>query len=213
MEDEGPTLRGQETFGPEIPDEPATQEQDGMGQNSVTDDAEIDDEEEPVERRTLIITLKVAAPKGGVDTQRPMALAITHKEQQDIVILDGAAEDEYTMMDEAISDLSPCDPITSRRTLDFVEDVVTPLRTIPMDIGYETIANAWDSRGVHEEPEELPSTTSPGLQSVFDEWLVTSTTEHGTETLLRDIQLGDPLHHLSREDGDCELPSNIMRPS
>lgn len=37
-------------------------------------------------------------------------------------------------------DLSPRDPITSRRTLEFVEDLLTPLQTVPMDSDHETTA-------------------------------------------------------------------------
>ena len=45
-------------------------------------------------------------------------------------------------------DLSPRNPITSRRTLGFVEDLLTPLQTVPMDSDHETTAEARDSRTV-----------------------------------------------------------------
>ncbi|KAF6218463.1 hypothetical protein HO133_005812 [Letharia lupina] len=209
-----PAMRGQETFGPEILDEEeAAQEQDGNLQSSVAGGDEKDVQEKPIEQRTLITTLKVAAPEVRNNAQRLVALADLSKEQQAVGEFDGAALEEYTVMDEGISDLSPGDPITSRRTLDFVEDLLTPLQTIPLEIDYETIANAWDSRRVQQQPEESPTTTSPGLQDVFDEWLVPKTPEQASETLPWDIQsLGHSLNDLSREDGDRELPSNMMRP-
>lgn len=209
-----PAMRGQETFGPEILDEEeAAQEQDGNLQSSVAGGDEKDVQEKPIEQRTLITTLKVAAPEVRNNAQRLVALAGLSKEQQAVGEPDGAALQEYTVMDEGISNLSPGDPITSRRTLDFVEDLLTPLQTIPLEIDYETIANAWDSRRVQQQPEESPTTTSPGLQDVFDEWLVPKTPEQASETLPWDIQsLGHSLNDLSREDGDRELPSNMMRP-
>lgn len=45
-------------------------------------------------------------------------------------------------------DLSPRDPITSRRTLEFVEDLLTPLQMVPMDSDHETTAEVRDSRTV-----------------------------------------------------------------
>ena len=181
----GPARQGQETSEPETSDnDNATkepQEPDDDVQTPVMDDDETDDREEPTERRSLIITVKVGTPEERNDAPRSVALADVPKEQQDVVLLDRAAPEGYTTMDNGISDLSPNDPITSRRTLDFVEDLITGPQTIPMEIDYETFGNAWDSRGMEEEPDEAQ------MQSVFDEWLVPNTPEQASETLPYDI--------------------------
>ena len=154
-------MQGQEIFESGLSDkEEAVQEQNTIGQSSVADkqevvqeqnenrrsnvvdDDETDDQGEPTERPTLVVTLKVAAPQERNDAQRSVASADLRKEQQDIVLLDGVEPEEYTVMDDGTSDLSLGDPITSRRTLDFVEDLLTPLQTLPMDIDYQTIADA-----------------------------------------------------------------------
>lgn len=211
----GQARQGEETLGPDILDDKGSApEQVVIEQASVTGNNEKDDKEGPKERRTLIISLRVAAPEERSDAQRSVAPVDHPQEQQDIVILNGVAPEEHTMMDEEISHPSPRDPITSRRTLDFVEDLINPLQAHSLEIDYDTIANALASRGMQELPEEPPSTTSQGLQSLFDEWLVPNTPEQASETLSGDTQtLADPLHRLSWEDGDDELPSSVMRPS
>lgn len=248
----GPAMQGHDMFGPEISDdEEAAQAQDENKQRSVVGYDETDDQEEPQERRTLIVTLRVAAPEGGddalrfmapadlskeqqavvtldgvapeeytvmndddepapgeeIDNQSLVALANHAKEQQDVVILGETAPEEYTTMDDGTSDLTPGDPITSRRTFDLVEDLSTPLQTISLD------ADAWDFKA-QTQPEESPWTTSPKLQNVFDEWLVPRTPKQTSKSLRLGIErLGDPLHNLSREDGDRELPSTMMHPA
>ena len=212
----GPALRGQEIFKPENSDDDETvQEQDENGQTSGTGDVETDDQEEQIEPRTLIVTFRVGAPEEENDAQESVALADLPKEQQDVMILDRAAPEEYTTMDEGISDLTPGDPITSRRTLDFVEDLVNPMQAIPMDIDYETIANAWDSRDVQKQREVSPLMASRGLHNVFDKWLVPMIPEQASETLPWDIEsFSTPLHNsLSQGDGNRELPSDMMRPA
>lgn len=177
-------MRGQESFGPETSDdEEAAQEQSEYDQTSVTDDDKIDDQKEAIEPCTLIITLRVVAPEERNDARRSVAFAALSQEQQGVVIFDGPAPEENTMMDEGISNPSPGDRSTSRRTLDLVEDLIDPLQTHSLETDYEVIANALASRGMLEQPEEPPSTTSPGLQSVFDEWLVPSTPKQASETL------------------------------
>ncbi len=71
--------------------------------------------------------------------------------------------------DREASPLSPRDPVTSRRTLEFVEDLLTPPQTFPMDIDYDTIADAWDSGAERQQPEV---SSSPELENILDEWLV-----------------------------------------
>ena len=180
-------MQGQAMFEPELSDERAVHEQYEQGQISVPEDDETDGQEEPIERRTLVVTLRVAAPEERSDAQRPVASVDLWKEQQDVIITGVVGPGEHTVMDDGTSDLSPDDPITSRRTLDFVEDLLTPLQTIPMEIDYETVANAWDSRRVHEEPPESPWTISPGLQGEFDEWLVPKTDSRAS---FRDATVG-----------------------
>ena len=176
----GLTMQGQETFDPEISDEEKVQEQNDFGQVSVTEDDEIGDGEEPSERRTLVVTLRVAAPEEKSDAQGSVALADIPREQQDVVILSGVESQGYTVMDDRNPDLGAEDPITSRRTLDFVEDLLTSRQESSMDIDYETVANAWNSRGVHEQPRVSLLRISPGLQEVFDEWLVPKTPEQAS---------------------------------
>ena len=224
-------MQGQEIFESGLSDkEEAVQEQNTIGQSSVADkqevvqeqnenrqsnvvdDDETDDQGEPTERPTLVVTLKVAAPQERNDAQRSVASADLRKEQQDIVLLDGVEPEEYTVMDDGTSDLSLGDPITSRRTLDFVEDLLTPLQTLPMDIDYQTIADAWDSRSGHEEPQESPATVSPVLQDVFGEWSVPMTSEQASETLpWNRPSLDHPLHVQTQEGGDGELPLDALR--
>ena len=205
-------MQSQEMFGPELSDEEAFQEQHEIGQTSVIEDDEIDDQEEPRERRTLVVTLRVAAPEERSDAQISVTSVDQWKEQQEVIITGVVEPEEHTVMEDGTSDLSPGDPITSRRTLDFVEDLLTPPQTIPMEIDYETVANAWDSRIVHAEPQESPLTIPPGLQGEFDEWLVPKTPEQAPETLLWDIKsLGHPLHNPSQGDGDGKLPLMIVR--
>ena len=181
----GPARQGQETSEPKTSDnDNATkkpQEPDDDVQTSVMDDDETHDREEPIERRSLIITVKVETPEERNDAPRSVALADVSKGQQDVVLLDRAAPEGYTTMGNGISDPRPDDPITSRRTLDFVEDLITGPQTIPMEIDYETIGNAWGSRGMQEQPDEAQ------MQRVFDEWLVPNTPEQASEALPYDI--------------------------
>lgn len=203
-------MQSQEIFEPELSDEDAVHEQHEHGQISVPEDDEIVDQEEPRERRTLVVTLRVAAPEERSDAQGSVASADLWKEQQEVVMTDMVGPEENTVMDDGTSDLSPDDPTTSRRTLDFVEDLLTPPQTIPMEIDYETIAIAWDSRRVHEEPLESPMTISQGE---FDEWLVPETPEQASETRPWDMQSsGHPLHNRSQVDG-VGRPSLEMRHS
>ena len=205
-------MQTQEVFGPELSDEEAFQEQHEMGQTSVVEDDEVDDQEEPRERRTLVVTLRVAAPEERSNAQISVTSVDLWKEQQEVIITGVIGPEEQTVIEDGTSDLSPGDPITSRRTLDFVEDLLTPPQTIPMEIDYETVAKAWDSRVVHAEPQESPLTISPGLQGEFDKWLVPKTPEQASETLSWYLQsLGQPLHNPSQGDGDGKLPLLIVR--
>ena len=168
-----------EILEPEISEETA-QEHNEDEKPFIMEDDETGDREEPLERRTLVVTLRVAAPEENSDAQRSVTSADFWKEQQDVVTLNGVESHEYTVMDDGTSDLTPGDPITSRRTLDFVEDLLTSQQESSMDIDYETVAKAWITREVHEELEESPLGISPGLQDVFDEWLVPKTPEQAS---------------------------------
>ena len=204
-------MRGQDTSGPGIADDDeATQERDD-DQISIPGDDHAGDQEEPPERQTLIMTFKTAAPETD-NAQRSVAVADPAKEQQAVVVLDRAAREKPTMMDDGTSDLSPGDPITSRRTLDYVEDfsdlspgdLITMSRTLDSvkDLVNPPQTNAWNSNRMQEQPAERTSTTSPGLQSIFDEWLVP---EHASETLSGDTQTsGDPVRPLNLEDPDLK---------
>ena len=246
-------MQGQDMFESEIlHDEKAVQEQDRNKQTSVVGYDKTEDQEEPRERRTLIITLRVAAAKEGHDAVRSMALADLSNEQQavvipgeyimmtdgdkstpgeescdqrsvdladqfqeqeDVAIVDGAALEDSTMMNDRTFDLTPSFPIISRRTLDLVEDLSTSLQTIPMEIDYKTIANAWDSQA-QAQPEESSWTTSPKSQNMFGEWLVPRTAKKTSKRSSRVTEsLGDALHNVSWKDGDHELPSTAMYPA
>lgn len=210
-------MRGEEMCGPEISDV-AAQEQDESEQRSVTGGDRTDDQEEPMKSRTPVVTLRVAAPEEGIDDQRSVTLADLPKEQQGITRLEEATPEEDTIMDDGTSDLTPGDPITSRRTLDFVEDLVNPLQTIPMAIDYQVMGNAWDSREVRErevreQPKEPQLTFSGRLQDIFDEWLVPGTPEQASETLPWDTEsLGDPLQIPIQGERNGELPSGMKHP-
>ena len=159
--------------------EEVTQEQDG---DKVPALADIDEMGIPdVAHHTSLMTPGVTAAGERVDAQKSVAPEYHLEKQQDVETLDGGLVEEYIMMDDGTSDLSPGDPITSKRTLDFVHDLLTPEQTLPMEISYETIAHAWDSRAVQQQPDMPPSTHSPELQSVFDEWLVPEQPEQASE--------------------------------
>ena len=65
-----------------------------------------------------------------------MAFAALPQEQQGVVIFDGPAPEEITTMDEGVSDRSPGDSGTNKRTLDIVEDLINPLQTHSLEIDY-----------------------------------------------------------------------------
>ena len=177
-----PAVRGQEAPEAEnFEEEEVAQEQDGHGQTPIASGDEKDDQEEAMERRTLIIAPEVAASAKKNDTQESDAIASSPKEQQDIEILHGTMLEQHIMMDDGIHDLDPGDPITSRRTLDLVEDLLTPLQTTPT-------AKAWNSRAVQEQPEDSLLTTSSVLQDAFDEVLAPMTPEQASE-LVEELQL------------------------
>ena len=169
-----PAMRGQDAPEAEDFEEEAAQEQDGNGQTPIASGDEKDDQEEATDQRTLIIAPEVAASAMKNDTQKSYALASSPKEQQDVEILHGTTLEQPIMMDDGIHDLTPGDPITSRRTLDFVEDLLTPLQTIPM-------ANAGNAKAVKQQAEEPLFTTSSGLQDEFDEVLAPMTPEQAAE--------------------------------
>ena len=156
---------------------------------------------------------ELCAAEDGNDAHRSATLADPPKEQQGIAILIEATPEEDTIMDDGTSDLTPGDPITSRRTLDFVEDLVKPLETIPVEIDYQMIGNAWGSREVREQPKESQLTVSQGLQDMFDEWLVPRSPEQASETLPWYTEsFGDPLQIPIQEEENSELPSGMRHP-
>lgn len=206
-------MRGRQMFGPRIFDhEGADQKQDRKGLPFVAGGDATSDQKEQMEQCASTIISRVATPEEGKDAQKSVALADLPREQQDV--FDRRAPEEISIMSDRIFSLTSGDPITSRYTLDFAEDLVSPLQIIPMEVDYETIANAWDPEGMQGQREESQLTTSPGLQNVFEEWLVAKTPEQASETLPWDTEsLGDRLHHLSRADGNRELSSNMRCPS
>ena len=208
-----PAMQGEETCGPEISDV-AAKEQDENEQRSVTGGDRTDDQKEPMKSRTPVVSLKVAVPEEGNDDQRSVTLADLPKKQQGIAILDEATPEEDTIMDDGISDLTPGDPITSRQTLEFVEDLVNSAQTIPMAIDYQMMGTAWDSREVREQPKESQLTVSRGLQDMFDEWLIPMTPEEASETLSWDTEtLGDPLQIPIQGEKNGEVPSGMKHPA
>ena len=128
-------------------------------------------------------TFNVKVPANEYNAQRLEASAEPPYVQRDVEKVDEPALHHYNMLDDGTSDLSPGDPITSRRTLDFVEDLLTPLQSTPKETVYETTANAWDYRAAQQQPDESSSATSPGLQKVFDEWLAPLAPEQASHDL------------------------------
>lgn len=136
---------------------------------------EKDNQDDPTGRRAPITTSKtkvpVEVPANEYNAQRLEASTEPHKVQQNVEI---RHEPAYP---------SPGDPITSRRTLEFVEDLLTPLQSIPMETVYEKSAKTWDHRAIQQQPDESSLTTSPGLQDVFDEWLAPMGDENASEAM------------------------------
>lgn len=136
---------------------------------------EKDDQNDPTGRRAPITTsnikVQVEVPANEYNAQRLEASTEPHKVQQNVEI---RHEPAYP---------SPGDPITSRRTLEFVEDLLTPLQSFPMETVYEKSAKTWDYRAIQQQPDESSLTTSPGLQDVFDEWLAPMGDENASEVM------------------------------
>lgn len=210
------------------PEEPKLSDNEAVAQGPndikhphITNDHERNDQEGPTEQRTGVSDSTPEDPE--VSENEEAAQAQNDNRQPNITNNSSTFDqEEPTERRTGVSDFIPGDPITSRRalafipgdpitsrrTLDFLEDSVTPLQAFPMEIDYEIIANAWDSRRVKEQPKEPPQTTSPEMQSIFDEWLVPGTPEQGSDTTLRDGQSLDvPLDRLRRDDGDRGMPS------
>ena len=148
---------------------------------------EKDNQDEPTGRRAPITTFNVKVPAEvpahDYNAQRLEASTGPPKVQQDVEILHEPALHQYDAIDDGTSDPNPGDSITSRRTLEFVEDLLTPLQSIPMETIYETTANAWNYGAVQQQPDESSLATSPGSQNVFDEWLAPMGDENDSEVM------------------------------
>ena len=154
--------------------EEALRKQDGDRQIPIAKGDREDHQDRATKRRTVLTNLRVAPAADQGDAQRSAVFTESSQEQdQEDETPREAALETYTRRTHASTfNPSPSDPITSERTLDFVEDLLTPLQTVPMDISSKSIANAWDSGAAPQRSDDSLPTTSPELQSIFDEWLV-----------------------------------------
>ena len=159
--------------------EEATQKQDGNRQIPIAKGDRTDHQDRATEPRTVLTNHRVAPAADQRDAQRSAVFTGSSQEQdQEDGTPREAALETYTKRTHASTfNPSPSDPITSERTLDFVEDLLTPLQTVPMDISSKSIANAWDSRAAPQQVDDSLPATSLELQSIFDEWLVSMTPE------------------------------------
>ena len=136
-----------------------------------------DHQDQPTERYTILTTLRATAPADQSDAQISVVFTESSQEQdQEDAKSREAALDNYTKRtDDGTYNPCPNDPITSERTLDFVEDLLTPLQTVPMNIRCKTTEIARDCG------DESLLTTSSELQNIFDEWLVPMAPEWASE--------------------------------
>ena len=155
----------------------ATQNRDGNVQIPIASSNQTDHQDQTTERQTISHFLEATATADLHDTQRSLVSTETFQEQaqREYEEVFGEApllENTDRLTNDRTSNPCPGDPITSQRTLDLVEDLLTPLQTVPMDISYETIAEACNSRVGPRPADGSVLTFSPEEQAMFDEWLV-----------------------------------------
>ena len=165
----------------------ATEKRDGNVQIPIASSNQTDDQDQTTERQTTSHSLNATATADLHDTQRSVVSTESFQEQEqqehesfqeqaqreyEEVFCESHLENTNRLTNERTSNPSPGDPITSQRTLDLVEDLLTPLQTVPMDISYETIAKACNSRVGPRPADGSVLTFSPEEQAMFDEWLV-----------------------------------------
>ena len=158
--------------------EEAIQEQDGDVRFPIASSNRRDHYDQTTERHTMMPPLKVAAHTH--QNPAPSSVLSTdssqQQDQQDATPHE-VPLDTYTKR----TDDSTSDPITSKRTLEFIEDLLTPLQTVPMDISYNIVENACDFRAAPQRADDWLVPISREMQKIFDEWLVPMTPEEETE--------------------------------
>ena len=165
-------MQGRKNFEPEVRDfEKAVQQPDGNGQDPIVIGNRTDERDKATKRRAVIAPREAALTQKS-DEKTPEDSAKNPNKQQKDGILHEASPQEHTMLAGGLSDLNPNDPITSRSTLEYVEDLLTPLQTTSIEISYNTMAAALRYTAAPQNFDDPSSTVSPGLQDVFDEWLV-----------------------------------------
>lgn len=152
----------------------ATQKQDGNAHFPIASSNRRDHHDKPTKRHALTTALKAAAHTHQNAPQKPLVSTESpqNQNQQDATSHEAPLETHTKRTDD--DNPTPTDPITSKRTLDFIEDLLTPLQTVPMDISYNIVENACDSRAA---PDDWLLPTSREEQKIFDEWLVPMTPE------------------------------------
>ena len=151
--------------------EEAVQQQDCNGQNPIVIGSGTD-ERDKATKRHAVITPREAASTQKSNEKTPVDSAKNPNKQRNDGILHEAGPQEHTMLAGGLSDLNPNDPITSRSTLEYVEDLLTPLQTTSIEISYNTMAAALRYTAAPQNFDDPSSTVSPGWQDIFDEWLV-----------------------------------------
>ena len=158
--------------------EDATQKQDSNGRFPIVSGKRTEHQNSIKERRNIphILTLTAAADQQ--NAQKSVVSTESFQEQEEEehedeeLTCEASRDINSSLTDDRPSDLDSGDPITSKRTFDLVEDLLTPLPTVPMDVSYETIAKACNCRVGARPADGVVLTFSPEEQAMFDEWLV-----------------------------------------
>ena len=127
--------------------EESTQKQDRKVQVPIAKGDPTDHQDRATERRTTLTTPRIAPPAHQNNAHVSILLTKPSQAQdrEDIKSREAAAENSNKRPDDSTNNPTPSDPITSKRTLDFINDLLTPLQTVPTEFTYETLANACES--------------------------------------------------------------------
>ena len=161
----------------------ATQKRDGNGRFPIGSGNQTDHQDQTTEQCTMLTTLRATAPADQIDAQISVVFTepLQEQDQEDAKSREAALENCTKRTDDSTYNPSPSDPITSERTLDFIEDLLTPLQTVPMNILCKTTEIARGCGAVSKQADESLLTTSSELQNIFDGWLVPMTPEWASE--------------------------------
>ena len=148
--DQTSAMAGHQSISSNIPEAGgATQEQNGSGQPHATGCIEAVDKDNP--------------PNGHVLSNTPGKATTTEKDSAQ-----RAVPDKRHMTGDGRFSMDTGDPITSRQTVEFVEDLVN---------SQQAESETTDLGTLQQQPEETSYSIMPGLQGIADEWLVPMTPE------------------------------------